>query len=149
MEKLKCTECGQLFDDNQKECPNCGNPASECENVQEKIQHIKCEECGHMFYDRFNILNSCPNCGAPIERIGLDKRIGLDGTSKKGRENYKIFGVVMLVISVLYALSYIFGHILHASGDMIKSPDISDMIMMQYALLFAIYGLIFIYLYKN
>lgn len=33
MGQLKCTECGQIFDDNLKECSNCGCPASECENV--------------------------------------------------------------------------------------------------------------------
>lgn len=33
MGKLKCTECGQIFDDNLNECPNCACPASECEGV--------------------------------------------------------------------------------------------------------------------
>ncbi len=29
MTQFKCTECGQIFDGNLKECPNCGCPASE------------------------------------------------------------------------------------------------------------------------
>lgn len=33
MNKLKCTECGHIFDDNLKECPNCGCPANECETI--------------------------------------------------------------------------------------------------------------------
>ena len=33
MGKLKCTECGQIFDDSLNECPNCACPASECESV--------------------------------------------------------------------------------------------------------------------
>ena len=33
MGKLKCTECGQIFDDSQNECPNCACPASECEVI--------------------------------------------------------------------------------------------------------------------
>lgn len=32
---LKCTECGQVFDKNLEACPNCGNPASECETIVE------------------------------------------------------------------------------------------------------------------
>ena len=35
MSKLKCNECGQIFDSNQSICPNCGCPASECEKVEE------------------------------------------------------------------------------------------------------------------
>ena len=31
---LKCTECGQVFDDKLNECPNCACPASECEKVE-------------------------------------------------------------------------------------------------------------------
>ena len=30
MAQLKCTECGQIFDGNLADCPNCGCPASEC-----------------------------------------------------------------------------------------------------------------------
>lgn len=33
MEKMKCKECGQVFNSNLKECPNCGCPASECERI--------------------------------------------------------------------------------------------------------------------
>lgn len=35
MGKIKCTECGQIFENSLNECPNCGCPASECENVVE------------------------------------------------------------------------------------------------------------------
>ena len=35
MGKLKCTECGQIFEESLKECPNCACPASECEKVAE------------------------------------------------------------------------------------------------------------------
>lgn len=35
MGKLKCTECGQIFEEGLKECPNCACPASECEKVAE------------------------------------------------------------------------------------------------------------------
>lgn len=35
MSKLKCNECGQIFDSNQSICPNCGCPASECESMAE------------------------------------------------------------------------------------------------------------------
>ena len=35
MAQLKCTECGQIFDGNLADCPNCGCPASECEVVEE------------------------------------------------------------------------------------------------------------------
>ena len=33
---LKCTECGQVFDDKLNECPNCACPASECEVVEKR-----------------------------------------------------------------------------------------------------------------
>ncbi len=33
MAQFKCTECGQIFDGNLDECPNCGCPASECKPI--------------------------------------------------------------------------------------------------------------------
>jgi ABC-type ATPase with predicted acetyltransferase domain len=44
MALMKCSECGQIFDGNLKECPNCACPASECENVAEAdnaTRHIR------------------------------------------------------------------------------------------------------------
>ena len=35
MRNLKCTECGQEFNDGMGECPNCGCPASECMVIHE------------------------------------------------------------------------------------------------------------------
>lgn len=67
----------------------------------------------------------------------------------EGRKKYKVLGIIMFIISILYASDYIFGHILFASGSYIKTPNISDIIMMLYALLFAVYGFVFVYLYKH
>ena len=36
MTQLKCIECGQIFDGNLEDCPNCGCPASECELLDTK-----------------------------------------------------------------------------------------------------------------
>ena len=36
MTQFKCTECGQIFDGNLNDCPNCGCPASECEPFDNK-----------------------------------------------------------------------------------------------------------------
>lgn len=36
MTQLKCIECGQVFDGNLEDCPNCGCPASECELLDNK-----------------------------------------------------------------------------------------------------------------
>lgn len=36
MTQLKCIECGQIFDGNLEDCPNCGCPASECEPLDNK-----------------------------------------------------------------------------------------------------------------
>lgn len=33
---MKCSECGQIFDGNLEDCPNCGCPASECEPLDNK-----------------------------------------------------------------------------------------------------------------
>ena len=62
MAKLKCTECGQVFDGNLKDCPNCGCPASECEKVSLDETSTsssffntdwahKLYECGAIFWD--------------------------------------------------------------------------------------------------
>ena len=104
------------------------------------MAQIKCNECGHIFEDN---LHACPNCGNPVEVNESDK------TSKKGWKVYQILGIIMLFISILYAVNYIWGHILFASCSMVYVPDISDVIMMLYALLFATYAFIFIYLYKH
>ena len=58
----KCSECGQTFDGNLKECPNCACPASECENVAEADNATvngllktdwanKVYECGALYWD--------------------------------------------------------------------------------------------------
>ena len=62
MAQMKCSECGQIFDGNLKECPNCGCPASECENVAEADNATvngllktdwanKVYECGALYWD--------------------------------------------------------------------------------------------------
>ena len=45
---LKCTECGQVFDDRLNECPNCACPASECEreNNNDDNVHVVNENLG-------------------------------------------------------------------------------------------------------
>ena len=47
---LKCTECGQVFDDKLSECPNCACPASECEKVEygDSDTHIANEDLGNI-----------------------------------------------------------------------------------------------------
>jgi len=35
MASIKCSECGQVFDDTLSACPNCGCPASECAPLKE------------------------------------------------------------------------------------------------------------------
>lgn len=35
MAQLKCTECGNVFNDTLDACPNCGCPASECSPIRE------------------------------------------------------------------------------------------------------------------
>lgn len=32
---LKCIDCGQIFNDDLKECPNCGCPSNVCEHIEE------------------------------------------------------------------------------------------------------------------
>ena len=62
MEKLKCKDCGQGFDGNLNECPNCGCPASECERITMVITGTsnsssktdwanKIYECGALFWE--------------------------------------------------------------------------------------------------
>lgn len=68
MRQIICDECGFLYEDNLKACPNCGCPTMEqSKNVPEPTpsqQTQTCEECG----GRFSILlDVCPNCGCPIE----------------------------------------------------------------------------------
>lgn len=76
--------------------------------------------------------------------------IGTTSPSKWGeRKKYRVLGIIMFIISILYAADYILGHILFASGNYIKTPNISDVIMVLYALLFAVYGFVFVYLYKH
>lgn len=47
---LKCTECGQIFNDGLNECPNCGCPASECEKVGNNHSnvHVGNEDLGNI-----------------------------------------------------------------------------------------------------
>ena len=56
MAQLKCTECGQIFDGNLADCPNCGCPASECEVVEEckSQQQKESRQGGNPFSSRNN-----------------------------------------------------------------------------------------------
>ncbi len=40
MAQLKCTECGQIFDGNLNECPNCGCPSNECIPSDDSVDEI-------------------------------------------------------------------------------------------------------------
>lgn len=73
MGKLKCTECGQIFNENQNECPNCGCPASECEKIAEmesvSSKLIECPSCG----TKISIdAKRCPHCGSKGKFAPLD-----------------------------------------------------------------------------
>lgn len=59
---MKCKECGQVFNDNLNECPNCGCPASECEGITTGNKSTsdsffktdwanKIYECGALFWE--------------------------------------------------------------------------------------------------
>lgn len=52
---LKCTECGQIFNDGLNECPNCACPASECEKMENNRSnvHVGNEDLGSV-HDSFN-----------------------------------------------------------------------------------------------
>ncbi|MDD5870002.1 MAG: DUF805 domain-containing protein [Bacteroidales bacterium] len=73
MGKLKCVECGQIFNENQNECPNCGCPASECEKIAEmesvSSKLIECPSCGM----KISIdAKRCPHCGSKGKFAPLD-----------------------------------------------------------------------------
>lgn len=73
MGKLKCTECGQILNENQNECPNCGCPASECEKIAEmesvSSKLIECPSCG----TKISIdAKRCPHCGSKGKFAPLD-----------------------------------------------------------------------------
>lgn len=73
MGKLKCAECGQIFNENQNVCPNCGCPASECEKIAEmesvSSKLIECPSCG----TKISIdAKRCPHCGSKGKCAPLD-----------------------------------------------------------------------------
>ena len=50
MALIKCTECGQVFENHLKECPNCGCPANECviaANHNIAIEEIAEDDCDY------------------------------------------------------------------------------------------------------
>lgn len=83
MKKVKCDDCGTVFDETLQSCPNCGCPKSEChvyeEATQEEPQHkeanntrqtstecvdkqlTKCCDCGGFVSVS---AKHCPHCGA-------------------------------------------------------------------------------------
>lgn len=79
MGKLKCTECGQIFDDTLKECPNCACPASECERIvdvqsaqtnqnqqeNKREEQYKSIESSNSFTSSHKLIE-CSDCGAKI-----------------------------------------------------------------------------------
>ena len=68
---------------------------------------------------------------------------------RKERIKYKGRAMILLLSSLITASDYAFGHLIFASGDMDYTPSIRDIVTMLSAILFSIYGFIFIYLYKH
>lgn len=81
MALIKCKECGMEFNSNLEECPNCGCPASECEefndNIIAKDNEVSinesnltlCKDCGaKISLDA----KRCPHCGAKGKYASLD-----------------------------------------------------------------------------
>ena len=75
MGKIKCTECGQIFDDCLNECPDCGCPANYCVKVIDSDDNIKntqseCSNHNGSYEDDGKIashrLVKCNCCGAKI-----------------------------------------------------------------------------------
>ena len=78
MGKMKCKECGQVFNDNLKDCPNCGCPASECEPLDStdetnrgsndtESRHDNQEDVSNNDY----LANEPRNNGAPFNRTDV------------------------------------------------------------------------------
>lgn len=82
MARIKCTECGQIFESNLNACPNCGCPASECEIIYEEksepvngqyettIGNQQSQEQNPTQNEEINShaerMTKCPDCGQQI-----------------------------------------------------------------------------------
>ena len=148
MALIKCNECGHTISDKAESCPNCGYPVRLLmEQQQEKTEKsVKTHfTAGTEKKETVNEnLQPLKNTVSNNTQI-----ITTPSSEREGRKKYKVLGIIMFIISIFYASDYLFGHILFASGSYIKTPNISDVIMMLYALLFAVYGFVFVYLYKH
>lgn len=79
MEHIKCPECGEIVDKNMDNCPKCGFPFSE----NEEIIDVKiCPECKKVVE---GTLSSCSNCGYPFDEIGDFEKL-LHETEQKAHE---------------------------------------------------------------
>lgn len=80
MEKLKCIECGKVFEATASNCPECGCPASECETIieqQEPTTNNQEEEIskekslGTSATKESNRMYACLGCGKIISETAL------------------------------------------------------------------------------
>ncbi len=114
MKKLKCSECGHIFEDSLNDCPNCGCPASECEKIVEAENIVEksndtyvTNECRNVVEDRVFTVNDLLNtdwankvyeCGVLYWNT-LKKRY-FDFSGRASRLEYWNFVIISLWVTV-------------------------------------------------
>lgn len=110
MDKYKCNDCGQEYDDVLETCPNCG-----CPKTYQTMSKIKCADCGHE-YD--NAIEACPNCGCPtvnqVEQEQQNTNLSQNKAQlcKKGTKKSALFIVLPIIIAGIVAIgtTWYLGH---------------------------------------
>lgn len=95
---IKCSECGKEFDENLKECPDCGAKV-----IEERT--FTCGICGAEVPES---AKSCPKCGATFELEENDDSLFIPLTPQ---ERYQrtvnrlgIIKIVFIVATIIFAI---------------------------------------------
>ncbi len=110
MAKLRCNECGEVFDSNLQECPTCGCPAEQSNPVvQEEINEIGAKpdfpttDTGYNYEKTIlSYANTIWIIGIILAIIGFIVSLALMRESIYGA--LRLIGVIALLLSILYVI---------------------------------------------
>lgn len=95
MEKLRCGDCGTVFESNLQECPSCGCPASACSNESEQPQTT-------------HHTNTNTNTGSSVSPETPPKEIPQLPSPMKGKRKMHPFEITCYCLAVICALLFLF-----------------------------------------
>lgn len=118
MVKMVCPDCGQIIENKEQQCPNCGCPSEYFKvtrNTNSKKYITVCPDCGKTWNELFP--SQCDNCGCPSENF-IKQEVVLP--SKQSSINVRS---VVIIVILIVAGWYMYNNFLSNKSSYSTSSD--------------------------